>query len=47
MAIARLQMHCLSRGRARKPQVCPWLVLLLEQLNSIGRMRQYRQEMAR
>ncbi|AMS17648.1 hypothetical protein A3218_26345 [Pseudomonas chlororaphis] len=34
MAIVRLQMHRLSRGRAPKPQVRPWLALLLDQLNS-------------
>ncbi|AZD87047.1 MULTISPECIES: hypothetical protein [Pseudomonas] len=39
-------MHRLSRGRARKLQVRPWQVLLLDQLNSSGRTRQYRQEMA-
>ncbi|WDH20558.1 NADH:flavin oxidoreductase/NADH oxidase family protein [Pseudomonas chlororaphis] len=47
MAIVRLQMHRLSRGRTPKPQVRPWLALLLDQLNSARRTRQYRQEMAR
>ena len=47
ITIVRLQMHRLSRGRAPKPQVRPWLALLLDQLNSARRTRQYRQEMAR
>ncbi|OLF53323.1 NADH:flavin oxidoreductase/NADH oxidase family protein [Pseudomonas chlororaphis] len=46
MAMVRFQMQRLSRGRAPKPTVRPWLALLLDQLYLARRTRQYRRAMA-
>ena len=46
MAVVKFQMRQLSRGRRPNPQVSPLRALLLEQLKSARRTRQYKRLMA-